>query len=104
MKGDKELKKDVNHKRKKNLPQLDQSSIIHLIMLLLTIIVYVVFLTLQQFLFSFEGLRNKIIIINVLLATGLAIEIIYFIWEIRKKQRKAQKNIAKENNNSKSDE
>jgi len=85
-----EEKKMTNNlkKKKRSLPRLDQASSVHLIMLLLTVIVYVVFLSVQQFLFSFEGLRNKIIIINVLLVVGLGIEVAYFIWEIKKRQAK----------------
>ncbi len=89
------MSKDVKSKKKRNLPKLDQASSVHFIMLLLTMIVYVVFLSVQQFLFSFEGLRNKIIIINVLLAVGMAVEIGYFIWEIRKRQTKNQEHTNK---------
>lgn len=90
------MSKDGKSKKKRSLPRLDQASSVHFIMLLLTIIVYVVFLSVQQFLFSFEGLRNKIIIINVLLAVGMGIEITYFIWEIRKRQNKAKVQPVKE--------
>jgi len=79
-------------KKKRNIKLLDQTSIIQLLMLLLTIIIYGVFLSVQQFLFPFEGFRNKIIIINVLLAVGLIVEIGYFVWEVRKKQKKEIKN------------
>ena len=84
-----DMTKDV--KKKKSLPKLDQTSAVHLIMLLLTVVVYIVFLSVQQFLFSFEALRNKIIIINVLLAVGLGVEVAYFVWEIRKRQTKTNK-------------
>jgi type VI protein secretion system component VasK len=88
-----------NSKRKKkvNIKVLDQTSIIQLLMLILTIIIYGVFLSVQQFLFPFEGLRNKIIIINVLLAVGLIVEIGYFVWEVRKKQKKTYGKHSKEN-------
>jgi predicted membrane protein len=75
-------------KNRLNIRLLDQTSIIQLLMLILTIIIYGVFLSVQQFLFPFEGFRNNIIIINVLLAVGLIVEIVYFIWEVRKKQKK----------------
>ena len=84
-----DMTKDV--KKKKSLPKLDKTSAVHLIMLLLTVVVYIVFLSVQQFLFSFEALRNKIIIINVLLAVGLGVEVAYFVWEIRKRQTKTNK-------------
>ena len=84
-----DMKKDV--KKRKSFPKLDQTSAVHLIMLLLTVVVYIVFLSVQQFLFSFEALRNKIIIINVLLAVGLGVEVAYFVWEIRKRQAKTNK-------------
>ncbi|MCG3225762.1 MAG: hypothetical protein H7645_02500 [Candidatus Heimdallarchaeota archaeon] len=96
MNKEKEIVKDGKRKKKRSLPRLDQASSVHFIMLLLTVIVYVVFLSVQQFLFSFEGLRNKIIIINVLLAVGLGIEVAYFIWEIRKRQSKNE-DLTKEN-------
>ena len=96
MNKEKEIAKDGKRKNKRSLPRLDQASSVHFIMLLLTVIVYVVFLSVQQFLFSFEGLRNKIIIINVLLAVGLGIEVAYFIWEIRKRQSKNE-DLTKEN-------
>jgi hypothetical protein len=89
------MPRKMKSKRKRNLPKLDQASSVHLIMLLLTMIVYIVFLSVQQFLFSFEGLRNKIIIINVLLAVGMVIEIGYFVWEIRKRQTKSQEHSEK---------
>ena len=100
MNEDKEKVNDGKKKKSRNLPRLDQASSVHFIMLLLTVIVYVVFLSIQQFLFSFEGLRNKIIIINVLLAVGLGIEIAYFIWEIRKRQAKNE-DLTKENESDK---
>lgn len=103
MNEDKEIVNDGKKKKKRSLPRLNQASSVHFIMLLLTVIVYVVFLSVQKFLFSFEGLRNKIIIINVLLAVGLGIEVAYFIWEIKKRQAKSE-NLAKENESDKAKE
>ena len=67
---------------------LDRTAVIQVIMIIVIIIVYSVFLVVQQFLYSFEGFRNKIIIINVLLALGLVIEIGHFIWLQYKKRKK----------------
>ena len=100
MNEEREIVNDSKKRKGRSLPRLDQASSVHLIMLLLTVIVYVVFLSVQQFLFSFEGFRNKIIIINVLLAVGLGIEVAYFIWEIRKRQAKNEK-LARENKSDK---
>jgi flagellar basal body-associated protein FliL len=99
MNEDKERVDGVKKRKRRNLPRLDQASSVHFIMLLLTVVVYIVFLSIQQFLFSFEGLRNKIIIINVLLAAGLAMEVAYFIWEIKKRQTKNEESAK----NTKSD-
>ncbi|NPD87954.1 MAG: hypothetical protein HGN29_04480 [Asgard group archaeon] len=99
MNEEKEIVKDGKKKKKRSLPRLDQASSVHFIMLLLTVIVYIIFLSVQQFLFSFEGLRNKIIIINVLLAIGLGIEVAYFIWEIRKRQTKNEDSVKKTESN-----
>ncbi|MCK4973516.1 MAG: hypothetical protein KAS52_09350, partial [Candidatus Heimdallarchaeota archaeon] len=54
------------------------------------IIAYVMFLIFQRYLFSFEDLLSKLIIVNVLLAAGIVMEISYFIWTMYKKKKKLE--------------
>lgn len=83
------MNSDESTKNKRKLDfYLDRTAVIQVIMILVIIIVYSIFLFVQQFLYSFEGFRNKIIIINILLAVGLIIEIGHFVWIQYKKKRK----------------
>jgi len=72
--------------------QLNQALSIHLIMIILTIIAFAIFLSIQQFLYSFEDFIIKIIIIDVLLGVGILLEIITFILRVRRQQLKDKKN------------
>ncbi len=85
------MSKDTKTKEKKHFQLLDQATIVQLLMILLTLIVYAVFLSIQQFLFDFEDFRNKIIIINVLLCAGIGLEIGYFVWRIYKRKKRSEK-------------
>ena len=85
------MSKDSKIEKKNNFQLLDQAAIVQLLMILLTLIVYAVFLSIQQFLFDFEEFRNKIIIINVLLCAGISLEIGYFVWKLYKRKQKSEK-------------
>ena len=85
------MSKNSKTKEKKYFQLLDQATVVQLLMILLTLIVYAVFLSIQQFLFEFEDFRNKIIIINVLLCVGIGMEIGYFVWKIYKRKKKSEK-------------
>ena len=78
-------------KLKEFVNKIVRASGIQLTMISLIVVAYGVFLSVQKFLFDFEGFRTKIIIINVLLAVGILIEIIYFIWHTNKYGKKDEK-------------
>jgi len=90
------MSKDSKIKEKNSFQLLDQAAIVQVLMILLTLIVYAVFLSIQQFLFDFEEFRNKIIIINVLLCAGIFLEIGYFVWKIYKRKQKSEKKKEKQ--------
>jgi len=79
---------------KKGKIQLNQALSIHLIMIIITIIAFAIFLSIQQFLYSFEDFITKVIIIDVLLGMGILLEIITLIWRVRNLQLKNKENIA----------
>ena len=91
------MSKDSKTKEKSSFQLLNQTTIVQLLMILLTLIVYAVFLSIQQFLFDFEEFRNKIIIINVLLCAGIFLEIGYFVWKIYKRKQKSEKKEERQN-------
>jgi hypothetical protein len=74
--------------KRKTFVSLDRTASIQLSMIVVVIISYIMFLILQRYLFSFEYLLPKLIIINVLLAAGIVMEISYFIWTMYKKKKK----------------
>ncbi len=78
---------------KKGKIQLNQALSIHLIMIIVTILAFAIFLSIQQFLYSFEDFIAKIIIIDVLLGVGILLEIITFIWRVRNLQLKNKESI-----------
>ena len=78
---------------KKGKMQLNQALSIHLIMIIVTIIAFAIFLSIQQFLYSFEDFIAKIIVIDILLGVGILLEIITFIWRVRNLQLKNKENI-----------
>ncbi len=78
---------------KKGKIQLNQALSIHLIMIITTIIAFAVFLSIQQFLYSFEDFIAKIIIIDVLLGVGILLEIITFTWRVRNQRLKDKENV-----------
>ena len=84
------MSKNSKTKEERDFQLLDQATIVQLLMILLTLIVYAVFLSIQRFLFEFEDFRNKIIIINVLLCAGIGMEIGYFVWKFYKRKRKSE--------------
>ena len=69
---------------------LDRAAAIQLFMITVVIIAYVMFLIFQRYLFSFEVLLSKLIMVNVLLAAGIVMEISYFVWTIYKKKKKLE--------------
>ena len=69
---------------------LDRATAIQLFMITGYIIAYVMFLIFQRYLFSFEVLLSKLIMVNVLLAAGIVMEISYFVWTIYKKKKKLE--------------
>ena len=71
-------------KVKEFVDKIDRAAGIQLTMILLIIVAYGIFLSVQKFLFGFEGFATKIISVNVLLAVGISIEIGYFIWHTNK--------------------
>lgn len=78
-------------KNKRNtFTSLDSAAAIQLFMIIVVIIAYIMFLTFQRYLFSFEELLPKLIIVNVLLVAGIVMEISYFIWTMRKKKKKLE--------------
>ena len=81
-------------KIKEFIDKIDRAAGIQLTMILLIIVAYGVFLSVQKFLFGFEGFKAKIIIVNVLLAVGILIEFGYFIWHTNKqgKEKKISTN------------
>ena len=87
----------VKTKVKEFIDKIDRAAGIQLTMILLIIVAYGVFLSVQKFLFGFEGFTAKIIIVNVLLAIGILIEIGYFIWHTNK-QGKEKKLYSDEKN------
>lgn len=76
--------------KKNTFTSLDRAASIQLFMITVVIIAYVMFLIFQRYLFSFEDLLSKLIIVNVLLAAGIAMEISYFIWTMHKKKKKLE--------------
>ena len=78
-------------KNKRNtFTSLDSAAAVQLFMIIVVIIAYIMFLTFQRYLFSFEELLPKLIIVNVLLVAGIVMEISYFIWTMRKKKKKLE--------------
>lgn len=69
---------------------LDRAAAIQLFMITVVIIAYVMFLIFQRYLFSFENLLSKLIIVNVMLAAGIVMEVSYFIWTMHKKKKKVE--------------
>ncbi len=80
-------------KAKKLINKIDRAAGIQLTMILLIVVAYGMFLSVQKFLFNFESFRSKIVIINVLLASGILIEIVYFIWHTYKTDNKKNEEI-----------
>ena len=80
-------------KAKKLINKIDRAAGIQLTMILLIVVAYGIFLSVQKFLFNFESFRSKIVIINVLLASGILIEIVYFIWHTYKTDNKKNEEI-----------
>ncbi len=80
-------------KARKLINKIDRAAGIQLTMILLIVVAYGVFLSVQKFLFNFESFRAKIVIIDVLLAAGILIEIVYFIWHTYKTDKKKNKEI-----------
>ena len=76
--------------KKNTFISLDRADAIQLLMITLVIITYVMFLIFQRFLFSFEDLLSKLILVNVLLVAGIMMEISYFIWTMHKKKKKKE--------------
>ena len=69
---------------KEFISKIDKAAGIQLTMILLTIVVFGFFLSVQKFLLGFEGFITKIVIVDVLLGVGILIEVGYFIWHTNK--------------------
>ncbi len=85
-------------KAKNLINKIDRAAGIQLTMILLIVVAYGIFLSVQKFLFDFESFRTKIVIINVLLASGILIEIVYFIWHTYKTDNKKEEEIKTDSN------
>ena len=83
---------------KEFISKIDKAAGIQLTMILLTIVVYGFFLSVQSFLLNFDELLTKIVIVNVLLGVGLLIEVVYFIWHTNKqgKEKPSVKEVKEE--------
>lgn len=90
-KMDQEIKKT----KKNFFTSLDRATTIHLLGVVAVIFAYVLFLIVQQYFFSSEDMRSKLIIINVLLIAGIVMEIVSFIWIMYKKKKKEEKKLRK---------
>ena len=83
-------------KIKEFIDKIDRAAGIQLTMILLIVVAYGIFLSVQKFLFGFEGFKTKIIIVNVLLAAGILIELVYFIWHTNKQGKDTKPESDKE--------
>ena len=80
----------VKIKIKEFIDNIDRAAGIQLTMILLIIVAYGIFLSVQKFLFGFEDFKTKMIIVNVLLAVGILIELGYFIWHTNKQGKETK--------------
>ena len=71
-------------KLKEFVNKIDRAAGIQLVMIFMTLAAYILLLSIQRYLPSFEGAQSKLIIVNVLLGVGLLIEFGYFIWHTNK--------------------
>ena len=84
------MNQKIDKRKRFKFTPLDKAASIQLIMITIVIIAYVMFLIFQRYLFSFESLQSKLLIVNILLAAGIVMEISYFIWTMHKKRKKAE--------------
>jgi hypothetical protein len=89
----------IKVKVKDFIDKIDRAAGIQLTMILFIVVAYGIFLSVQKFLFSFEGFQTKIITVNVLLAVGILIEIVYFIWHTNKQGKEKKPDAEKKNDN-----
>ena len=71
-------------KLKEFASKIDRAAGIQLVMILMTLVAYIILLSIQGYLPSFEGSQTRLIIVDVLLGVGLLIEFGYFIWHTNK--------------------
>lgn len=95
------MKDKFRTKVKGFIDKIDRAAGIQLIMILMTLIAYIILLSIQGYLPSFEGSQSRLIAVDVLLGVGLVIEFGYFIWHTNKqgkedRQKKDDSRINKE--------
>ena len=71
--------------------KIDRAAGIQLIMILMTLVAYIILLSIQGYLPIFEGSQSKLIAVDVLLGVGLLIEFGYFIWHTNKQGKEETK-------------
>lgn len=65
---------------------------LQLTVIVLTLILYIFFLVYQQAIMEIGLIRKQILIVDIIMAVGLIIEILYFGWEVYKyKQQEENK-------------
>ncbi len=67
-------------KLKEFVNKIDRAAGIQLVMIFMTLAAYILLLSIQKYLPSFEGAQSKLVVVNILLGVGLLIEFGYFIW------------------------
>jgi len=83
------MNQKTGNAKKSTFISLDSAASIQLFMITVVIIAYVIFLIFQRYLFSFEDLLSKLIIVNVLLAAGIVMEIIAISYGLCIRKRKS---------------
>lgn len=78
------MKEKFTTKVRDFVDKIDRAAGIQLIMILMTLVAYIILLSIQGYLPSFEGSQSRLITVDVLLGVGLLIEIGYFIWHTHK--------------------
>ena len=78
-------------KIKEFVEKIDRAAGIQLVMILMTLAAYIILLSIQGYLPSFEGSQSKLITVDVLLGVGLLIEFGYFIWHTNKQGKEETK-------------
>ena len=72
---------------KEFVKRIDRAAGIQLVMISMTLVAYIILLSIQSYLPNFEGSQSKLITIDTLLGIGLLIEFGYFIWHTNKQAK-----------------